>query len=543
MAKKKDAGPPPAVLLIPIKQIVQSPDNPRKFFDQAKLDQLAESIKEKGVLQPIVVRPNPYKKGAYELVAGERRWRACDLAGVAAIPAMVRELDDKAAVECAVTENDQREDVQPLEQANGYKRLMDLGDDLPTIAFKTGRTEAYVAERVQLLRLIPELQADLAAGHLPVGHAKILAKMESPEDQKAIRDEDLYEWHPDECHDGRTAEAYPLTQLLRTLEDHYRRDLAGVPWKLDDKELVPAAGSCDGCPKRSATRPTLFDALSEADGRKNRVKDHCFDRACFDAKKAAVVQLGVDKVKAAAGADAEVLKVSPELWHRGDDEVLTADRYEVLSKKDAAAAKPAEVRQAVVSEGKDAGKVVTVRVKKQAEVRQADRYSRHQRELKKKAETGRRASLAANGLVAAKVVKWFKGVSLPPAATAMIFELARVMPDVLWSDACRLVAKRRGIKQDGTADRKAIEAHVDGLDTAADALALIFELVAARRSFDWGSMHSGGGISAGDKAWWAAFGVDRAQLIREAAAAEPKKKPAVNGKAEKKAKKKAKAAK
>jgi ParB family chromosome partitioning protein len=540
--------PAPLLALVPLVRITPSPHNPRKTFAPAALDQLAASIREKGVLQPVVVRPHPEVADHYELVVGERRWRASAIAGRETIPAVVRQMSDRAAAEAAVVENDSREDVPPLEQAHGYRRLLDLGDDAAGVAAKIGRSEDYVLERLQLTKLIPALQEDLAKGWITFTHARVLAKVERPEDQAELRDQDLYDVHPDDVYEGESPTPYPVAQLRRAIGEAYRRDLAGAPWKLDDAELVPAAGSCAACPKRSGTRPGLFDELAEGNGKKKA--DQCFDRTCFDAKRAAVIDLGLRKAAERAGGG-EVLKVTTEHYSR-DPDVLRADRYDVVSAKDAKAAKPGEVKQAVIADGKRAGQVVTVRVKKESPASRSgggDDFARRQREAQKKADVGKAAALAANGLVAEKVAAAFAGVPLPAAAMHMVRQLALALPDIVWSDASRLVARRRGIKQQGSADREAVEAHAAALNAPAELLGLVYELVAARRSFNWGSLHYGrGNMAAAERAWWAAFGVDQARLFKQVAegkkpAAKPAAKPSANGHAKPKGKgKRAKAA-
>lgn len=541
MPPRKSAPPAEAVefAMIPLAKITPSAANPRKVIDPDELAKLAASIEVKGVLQPVLVRPHACGDGTYELVAGERRWRASKLAGKDTIPAVVRALSDKEAAEARVIENNNREDLPPLDEAQGFQDLLAFGDDAAGVALRIGRSESYVLDRLQLLKLIPALQDDLAKGYITLKHARLLGRIERPEDQAELRAQNLYDWpHPDNTKllkDGHVVRANSVEGVRRSIETHYRRDLSAAPWDLADADLVPAAGACTACVKRSGGRPGLFDELSNGDGRKKR--DHCFDRTCFDGKKEALIQLGVKKAEAAGAPAAEVLRVSTEAFSR-DEGVLSALRYERVSPKQAKAAKPSELRQAVIADGADVGKVVTVKVKKEsrASARAAsDPYARQNRERMQKAELGRQASLAANGLVAERVAKAFAGVELPPAAAKHVRQLALVLPDIVWSDASRLVCKRRGLKQKHSADREAVEELADGLATPAELLGLVFELVAARRSFDWGREYYSGAQSAADKEFWSAFGVDRTKLLKAAAAEKGKAKAAKTG-AKKKAK-------
>ncbi len=148
-------------------------DQPRKAFDEASLEELAESIRENGLLQPIVVRPLP--GGRYGIVAGERRWRACRMAGLSTVPVTVRELSDEQAAALALIENLQREDLNPVEQAEGYRSLIErFGLTQERAAEKVGKSRSAVANSLRLLNLTDEERASLAAGEITEGHARAL---------------------------------------------------------------------------------------------------------------------------------------------------------------------------------------------------------------------------------------------------------------------------------------------------------------------------------------------------------------------------------
>lgn len=159
-----------------------SPDReqPRKSFDDEALAELAASIEKHGVLQPIVVRPVPV--GGYKIVAGERRWRAARLAGLKEIPAVVREISDAEAMELALIENLQREDLDPVEEALGYRQLMEKCNYTQETAAKTiGKSRSAVANSLRLLKLPPEALEFLRKGVLTAGHAKAILGIEDPE--------------------------------------------------------------------------------------------------------------------------------------------------------------------------------------------------------------------------------------------------------------------------------------------------------------------------------------------------------------------------
>jgi len=163
---------------IEIEQILPNAHQPRKSFDEEGLNELAESIRVHGVVQPIVVRP--LEDGFFQLIAGERRWRASQRAGLTKIPAVVRESGDNAALEIALIENLQREDLNPIEEAQAYERLIsEFGLTQEEVARRVGKNRATVANMLRLLRLPPEVQEWLRDNRLSVGHAKALLSLNS----------------------------------------------------------------------------------------------------------------------------------------------------------------------------------------------------------------------------------------------------------------------------------------------------------------------------------------------------------------------------
>ena len=167
--------PAEGVREIPIELIHRNPEQPRRRFDAAEIAELSESIRDKGVLQPILVRPSPTTPGEYEIVAGERRWRASQQAGLAAIPALVRALDDDRAYEIAIVENVQRTDLNPLEEAQAYAVLVNrFGHTQDQIAQAVGKSRSHVANTMRLAQLPESVQALVMDGRLSAGHARAL---------------------------------------------------------------------------------------------------------------------------------------------------------------------------------------------------------------------------------------------------------------------------------------------------------------------------------------------------------------------------------
>jgi len=173
-----------SVLEVKINDVEPNAEQPRKVFDQEKLQALAESIKEHGVVQPIIVRQDGNR---YVIVAGERRWRAAKLAGLKTIPVVIKELSSKQVMEIALIENLQREDLNPIEEAEAYQKLMDeYSMTQEEVAKLVGKSRAAIANSVRLLSLAKEIQEMLVDGRLTSGHARTLVTIEDPIKQKEL---------------------------------------------------------------------------------------------------------------------------------------------------------------------------------------------------------------------------------------------------------------------------------------------------------------------------------------------------------------------
>ena len=184
---KTKAGKSPATTGAPnevlIGEILPGAMQPRNGFDDASLNELAESIREKGIMQPLMVRP---REGGYELIAGERRWRAAQMAGLAKVPVVIRDVDDRTALELALVENLQRENLDPIEEAKGYAQLVDQFDlTQEEIAAKVGKNRATVANTLRLIKLPAEVQMYVRDGLLSSGHAKVILGLKHAKDQIA----------------------------------------------------------------------------------------------------------------------------------------------------------------------------------------------------------------------------------------------------------------------------------------------------------------------------------------------------------------------
>lgn len=267
------AADQPLVQLVPLPRIVESPTNPRKTFTE--IEDLAEDLKKRGVLQPVLLRPaagDGMGHNMLELVFGARRFRAAKLAGLEAIPAMVRDLTAVEALEIQVVENSARQDVHAMEEAEGFERLRELtpGGQLSVeeIAAKIGKSPSYVYGRMKLLALCKEGRKAFYDGLLTPTSALLVARVADQEVQRKILKQ-AAEWYGnDETWSAGNVSTVVQRFLLR---------LAEAPFSRDDAELVPAAGACKLCPKRSGAQPQLFADVRH-DG------DLCTDPSCFAAK-------------------------------------------------------------------------------------------------------------------------------------------------------------------------------------------------------------------------------------------------------------------
>lgn len=165
---------------LPVEFLIANRANPRRTFDPEQLEELTNSIREKGVMQPLLVRPSE-DPNIFEIIAGERRWRASQLAGLHEVPVIVREVDDKEALELAIIENVQRADLNPLEEAMGYGQLIEQFDyTQQDLAQVIGKSRSHVANTLRLLRLPEDVRAMVSSGTLTAGHARTLITAEDP---------------------------------------------------------------------------------------------------------------------------------------------------------------------------------------------------------------------------------------------------------------------------------------------------------------------------------------------------------------------------
>ncbi len=257
--------------LVAIDKIKESLLNPRKIYNEKRLQELIESVREKGILTPLLVRPS---NGLYEIAAGSRRYRAAKVVDLKELPVLIREMTDVEFLEVMTIENLQRDDLHPLEEAEGYRDLMERGGyDVHSIVVKVGKqiSESYIYQRLKLLELIPEAKKLFLEDKIMAGHAILIARLQPNQQKELIKKESgLYEgW-------GKDRTIVSVRDLTHYIDRNIHLDLNSSSFPKEDPDLLPSAGPCTTCSKRTGFQPQLFPDVVK--------KDTCTDRICFYAK-------------------------------------------------------------------------------------------------------------------------------------------------------------------------------------------------------------------------------------------------------------------
>lgn len=325
----------PAITMVPVDQLIPTPDNPRVFRRDAAQKELVESVRKLGILQPLVARPmgamdvvaafgrsaryRPKSPGTnYDLRCGHRRLEAAKEAGLKVVPVIVREMDNKTAMEITVTENLQREDLSPLEEARGVQRLLDVGWEISAIADRLGKPASWVARRAKLLDLDERwLTATEADGHWASAWSgsllEVIARL--PEATQAAVLDDLEDHNGQVNYDGSPIPT--VKALEKFIANEHLHVLSGAPWKLDDDTLVPEAGACNACQKRSGCQPLLFDEV-ESDSKRKTGRDQCLDAECYSKKLDALVERRIVELTVNGVSPKKLIGEGRTDWEKSD---------------------------------------------------------------------------------------------------------------------------------------------------------------------------------------------------------------------------------
>ena len=325
--------------MMPIGLIVASLTNPRTTFNQARLDELAWSIRESGVHQPVLVRPLPPSRmhdtfnnrgdgqplPTHEIVSGERRFRASKEAGMPTIPAMIRQLTDAQVLEIQIIENLQRDDLTELEEAEGYQRLCEAtGIAKEEVGKRIGKSRTYVYGRMKLLDLSTGPREALRAGTIDGSKALLIARI--PDDALQLKALKAAE---ETDHQGSPRLSYRALQSWVQLNVMLK--LSDAKFPTQDFLLVPIAGACGSCPKRTGANPDLFTDVDSP--------DVCTDPVCFHGKEAAHIENIVGEAQAGGmrvieGVEAKELKTNQYSSFISGFEVLDSDMRDALTERD-----------------------------------------------------------------------------------------------------------------------------------------------------------------------------------------------------------------
>ena len=398
---------------LPIDWLVESTTNPRQTFAEDAMQELAESIRANGVLQPLLVRPVNERR--FEIVFGARRYRGSVIAERETVPVCIREMTDAQVLEAQLVENLQRQDVHPLHEAQGFAALLRLEEpkySIELIAAKCGKSAGYVASRLRLTELVPAAIEAFTKDEIGVGHALLLAKLQPEQQEEAL----TACWQESYTGGGSKPKRIllPVRHLREWIEHSILLDLADAPFSKEDAALVAGAGSCLDCSKRTGHNTLLFEGMTHA--------DRCSDPNCYAAKLDAHVKQAVAQkpklvqISTAYGKPAEGSPVVP----RGRYIEIRQEKPKNKYQQDAPEYKGCRfAAEAIVADGTDKGAVRKVCVnpecpvhhpKRQQQRNHADTAFKAEQEKRRREEaiaqtTGMRVLKAIGDAVPVRLMK------------------------------------------------------------------------------------------------------------------------------------------
>lgn len=327
---------------LPLSMLDESSTNPRRTFEPSKLVELAHSITNHGLIQPITVRP---KGERFEVVAGARRFRAVQIAELAHVPTRILDLSDEQTLEVQIIENSQRQDVHPYEEATGYQRLLDFpGYDVAALAAKCGKSQSHIYARLSLLQLIPDVAEAFQQERITASHANLIARLTPEQQSEAFKNCFRKDWQDAEGH------LLPAKHLAAWIASTLYLALAEAPFSTDDPALNPQAGACLSCPRRTGYNTQLFADVKD---------DNCLDAACYRSKVAALIERE-------AAAHPGLVQISTE-WRPATDRPtgqLLPTEYRQIQPRDieAAGIEPvcSHITTAIVAHGIGMGKRIHI---------------------------------------------------------------------------------------------------------------------------------------------------------------------------------------
>ena len=420
----------------------ESKTNPRRTFEEVALKELASSIRTQGVLSPLLVRP--LTENGFEIIAGARRYRAAQMAEVPTVPVRIVHLSDAAALEAQLVENLVRSEIHPMEEAQGFRALLDLEDpkySIEQIAAKVGKSPVFVASRLKLSDLVPSAVDAFYADEIGVGHALLLAKL--PADQQEAALQACFK----EVYNGGSKPArilLPVRNLQFWIDSNVLLVLKDAPFNKRDAQLVPTAGSCANCPKRTGHNKLLFDDDLGRQG------DRCTDPNCYAAKVSAHVAQTV-------AAKPELVQISTAYGAQKDGSpVLPRNRYTAIrddkpkSKDDA---KRPEFKvckfttEAIITEGSDVGTIHKVCANPTCPVHHPKQLtSRNDEKWKAEQDKQRREQAIANTTGLGVLAAVSAAVPVRLMKRDLLFILEKLV-GVMDENRVEMLARQHGIRQ------------------------------------------------------------------------------------------------
>ena len=501
-----------------LSDIQPDPNQPRKHFDPVKLAELTASIAERGVDTPILVCPLVGKSGRYRLVCGERRWRASKEAGKKTIPALIRHFTEAQILETQLVENTQRDDMEPMEEAQAFDTLRAKhGYSVDELVIKSGKSEKLVRQRLRLIHLPLAAQQALDEGRMRLGVANAIMWIDNEYDRAAATHCILTETWRELALDVHKAQEYIRREFLL--------QLSKAPFNTKDAKLLPTAGSCLTCPKRSGATAALFED--------ENLKDSCLDRACFQKKME--LHRGQQVEKQAAKYPVLNEDTTAKLFQYGENSVSSASGYVDLTEKvyqdkqnrtwQQLVGADAPIQVAVNQSGK-AFHVLprTEAVKLAKAVSQLD-LSNSTRPDSTDALARKRAKARAAALVEYMVAltAYIEAISrdrFNDETRPLFALLAKIAVNNAPNEVCRTLAKRRELPPlkgnfGGQDFSGALNACIDTLSTVPALLALIVELIVLEDFQFWSSTSSSGKVEGFKQELSNYIGFDLAESIKE----------------------------
>lgn len=547
-SKPMNAPADPPFIHAPLDKVFEGKNyrqrRPANWYE--KLEELAGSIRAHGVIEPIVVRPRPGgEPDENEVVVGDRRWRAARIAGLTTIPATVRALDDAAVLDLQVAENNQREDPHPLDEADGFKALVDLGRTPADIAARLGRDVTYVHHRLKLCGLSKKCRQALDDEYITLGVALLLARLPT----EKLQDVGLEEV----THQGLgNVGIMSVAEARKALEANVMLALKSAPFKRDDATLVPKAGPCTTCPKRTGTQLELYADASSP--------DLCTDPGCYREKVDAVYQLRVKKHKADGGdvlSQKDARALLGNTWTADNREIrqrfvkLDERVYDGGKSKTVKALFKGELPAITLAKDPDTGLVVELVDRKLADkAKGSEDRSERSKPSASEAAANRRERLkdqarkeATRRCIAAIVQKVEALVAWEGVGETLLRPLAFATLEATWHDGRSELAKRRGwLSSDKPLKKPKNGHHQGGVDitvaienaSARELAGVIVELIMSRGAparwqdqpgYEWDRVAEALGVD---------YQAVHANVVEEQRAAEKAKaKPAKKAKAKK----------